>query len=66
MTPKRHAIAQGVLKTSLSNTTLAGRFVFCPRFTPPDKTDLHFIRACGRELYEVSRQSEKCAILTDG
>ena len=22
-------------------------------YTPPDKTDLHFIRACGRELYEV-------------
>ena len=22
-------------------------------YTPPDKTDLHFIRACGRELYEI-------------
>ena len=22
-------------------------------YTPPDKTNLHFIRACGRELYEV-------------
>ena len=29
------------------------RSVFCPRYTPPDKTDSHFIRACGRELYEV-------------
>jgi len=22
-------------------------------YTPPDKTDSHFIRACGRELYEA-------------
>jgi len=22
-------------------------------YTPPDKTNLHFIRACGRELYEA-------------
>ena len=28
MTPKRHAIAQGVLKTSLSNTTLLRVFFY--------------------------------------
>ena len=53
MTPKRHAIAQGVLKTSLSNTTLAGCKVFCPTYTPPGKTNLHFIPPCAAELYEV-------------
>ena len=27
-------------------------------YTPPDKTNRHFIRACGRELYEAFRQAE--------
>ena len=32
MTPKRHVIAQGVLKTSLSNTTLESDLVFINNF----------------------------------
>ena len=32
--------------------------VFCLTYTPPDKTDLQFIRACERELCEAFRQAE--------
>ena len=27
--------------------------MFCPRYTPPDKTNLHYIPPCAAELYEV-------------
>ena len=33
--------------------TFAGRKVFSPTFTPPEKMYPHFICACGRKLYEV-------------
>ena len=48
-----HPAARIICALIAHKFTLAGRFVFCPMYTPPDKTDSHFIRACGRELYEV-------------
>ena len=54
------------MRDSRTNSTLVARSVFCPTYTPPGKTDSHFIPPCAAELYEVFRQADTGSQMTAG